>query len=135
MGFQSFVQLFRVLGMFGKFKQSAGKRGPRGVASSRAGLVKHPLLIIFHSGMLFLPSSINQQVGLPRHQVDRGIIPSLVVVLVRRKEVTHHVRKLRLRLFVLTLGLSMKIDNIAERGEHRPSISKASPLGRTSTSS
>lgn len=56
MWFQSFLQLFRVLGVFGEFEQSAGQRGSRGVAS-RAGLVNHQL---FYSGMLFLPSSINQ---------------------------------------------------------------------------
>ena len=49
MGFQSFVELFRVLGMFGEFEQGAGQRGPRGVAS-RAGLVKYPGLISFLLG-------------------------------------------------------------------------------------
>lgn len=58
MGFQCFVQLLRVLGMFGKIEQSGGERGSRSIA--RAGLVKHSVRNISYSGMPYLPALISK---------------------------------------------------------------------------
>lgn len=58
MGFQCFIQLLRVLGLLGKFKQSAGERGSRSIA--RVGLVNHSILNLYYSGVAYLPALISR---------------------------------------------------------------------------
>jgi hypothetical protein len=52
------MQLLRILGYFGKFKQSAGERGSRSIA--RASLVNHSVLNLYYSGMPYLPELISK---------------------------------------------------------------------------